>query len=207
MKFNLSLENINYIKINYEDSDGVRHCAKVAIKHLSSVDILACMKYEKFVSIPFPQDVTVNFACDSALYQAKTTLKYVDRDDTYIFFTIKLPDDIVYKQNREYFRVKMDDSVLLRFDGLVIPARICDISAGGIKVRLDESIQFPENIVIDILFKTGEIKTKAKFIRLDDEEEMITVSFEFENLSDTNRDIISQKCIQKQLEDRRKALM
>lgn len=207
MKFNLSLENINYIKINYEGSDGVGHCAKAAIKRLSSVDILACMKYENFVSIPFPQEVTVNFACDNALYQAKTILKFVDNDDTYIFFTIKLPDDIVYKQNREYFRVKMDDSVLLRFDDIVIPSRICDISASGIKVKLDKIIQFPENIMIDILFKTGEIKTKAKFIRLDKGDEMITASFEFENLSDSNRDIIAQKCIQKQLEDRRKALM
>lgn len=207
MKFNLSLENINYIKITYRDPEGVGHVAKAVIKQLSSVDILACMKYEDSVKIPYPQDVQVSIACDNALYKANTTLKFVESDDLYVYFTLKLPQDIEYKQNREFFRVKMDESVLIRFKDTVIPSRIYDISANGIKVKLDKSIQFPEEVMLDILFSTGEIKTKAKFIRQDNEEGIAKASFEFENMSETNRDIIAQKCIQKQLEDRRKALM
>ena len=87
MKFNLSLENINYIKITYRDPEGVGHVAKAVIKQLSSVDILACMKYEDSVKIPYPQDVQVSIACDNALYKANTTLKFVESDDLYVYFT------------------------------------------------------------------------------------------------------------------------
>ena len=207
MKFNLNLENINYIKIVYNDSDGVGHYAKAAIKRLGEKEIFACMKYEKELRVPLPQEVSISFACDNALYSAKTTLKLVENEDPYVYFTLNTPQELEYQQNREYFRVKMEEDVLLSFAGTVMPCKIYDISANGIRLKLDKDIQIPENVMIDILFSSKNVKTKARFIRTDKEDGIIKASFTFVNISESSRDIISQKCIQKQLNDRRRALM
>ena len=94
MKFNLNLENINYIKIVYNDSDGVGHYAKAAIKRLGEKEIFACMKYEKELRVPLPQEVSISFACDNALYSAKTTLKLVENEDPYVYFTLNTPQEL-----------------------------------------------------------------------------------------------------------------
>ncbi len=207
MKFNLNLENINYIKIVYNDSDGVGHYAKAVIKRLGEKEIFACMKYEKELRVPLPQEVSISFACDNALYSAKTTLKLVENEDPYVYFTLNTPQELEYQQNREYFRVKMEEDVLLSFAGTVMPCKIYDISANGIRLKLDKDIKIPENVMIDILFSPKNVKTKARFIRTDKEDGIIKASFTFVNISESSRDIISQKCIQKQLNDRRRALM
>ena len=207
MKFNLNLENINYIKIVYSDSAGVGHYAKVAIKRLGEKEIFACMKYEKELQISIPQEVSISFACDNALYTAKTTLKMVENDDPYIFFTLKTPDEIEYRQNREYFRVKMNEDVILSFSGTVLPCKIHDISANGIRLCLDKEIEIPENVMINILFPQRNVKTKAKYVRIDKEDDILKASFYYINLSEHDRDIISQRCIQKQLSDKRRSIL
>ena len=207
MKFNLNLENINYIKIIYTDSDNVGHYAKAAIKRLGEKEIYACMKYEKELKVPAPQEVSISFACENALYTAKTTLKFVENQDPYVFFTLKTPDEIEYQQNREYFRVRIDGDAILSFPGTVMPCKIYDISANGVRLKLDKSIQIPEIVMIDILFSPKEVKTKAKFIRTDNEDGIIKASFTFIDIPEASRDIISQKCIQKQLSDKRKTFM
>lgn len=207
MKFNLNLENINYIKIVYSDSAGVGHYAKAAIKRLGEKEIFACMKYEKELRISIPQEVSISFACDNALYTAKTTLKMVENEEPYIFFTLKTPEEIEYRQNREYFRVKMNEDVILSFGGTVLPCKIHDISANGISLKLDKEMQIPENVMLDILLTPKNIKTRAKYIRTDKEDGILKASFTFVNISERSRDLISQKCIQKQLQDKRKTLM
>lgn len=207
MKFNLDLENINYIKIVYNDSDGTGHCAKAAIKRLGEKEIFACMKYERELKLALPQEIAISFACDNALYNAKTVLKMVENDDPYIYLTIKTPEEIEYQQNREYFRVRMQESAILTFDKTVAACKIYDISANGIRLILDNDIQIPQEVMIDILFSPKDVKTKAKFIRKDNEDGILKASFMFVNISETNRDIISQICIQKQLKDKRRSLM
>lgn len=207
MNFNLNLDNIKYIKIIYQDSSGNTHCAKASVKSLSEREISACAKFEEPLHIKTPQDISLSIVCENGLYRTTTPLKCIENKDPYVFFIIKTPAGLEYQQNREYFRVQMQEDVLLSFAGKVIPCKMYDISANGIRVQLKEKIDMPENVMLDILFSPKSIKTKAKYIRTDDEDNILKASFYFINLSDTNRDIISQKCIQKQLQDKRNALM
>lgn len=207
MKFDLSLDEIKYIKVKYLDSDSVGHIARATIKRLNEREIFACVKLIDNTKILFPQEVEISFACDNALYKANTCLKSVENDDPYVYLIFKTPTELEYQQNREYFRVRMDENVLLSFNGNVIPCKIYDISASGIKLRLDNDIVIPQKVTLNIMFSPKNVNTQAKFIRIDEEEGVRTASFAFENMTESNRDIISQKCIQKQLNDKRRSLL
>ena len=105
MKFNLNLDNINYIKIVYKDRDENTCCTKAAIKNMSEREIFACAKFEEGLNIQTPQEISLSFVCENGLYRTNTTLKYLEKDAPYIFFGIKTPLGLEYQQNREYFRV------------------------------------------------------------------------------------------------------
>lgn len=207
MKFNLNLDNINYIKIVYKDRNDSACCTKAAIKHIGEREIFACAKFEDGINIKTPQEVSLSFICDNGLYRTTTTLKYTEYRDPYVFFTLHTPIGLEYQQNREYFRVRMDEDALLSFKSgiksYILPCKVHDISANGVRLELKEPISEPDEIVIDLLFKPRSIKTEAKFIRFDEEDGILKASFQFVNMPESDMDIISQKCIQKQLEYKR----
>ncbi len=207
MKFDLNLESINYIKIIYNDKNDIGHCTKAAIKQLNAREIFACIKSEKFLAIPAPQEVSVSFACNNGIYTTITTLKSVENREPFIYFTLKTPQEIQYSQNREYFRVKMSEDAILSFSGTVLACKVYDISANGIRLCLDKEIEIPENVMINILFPQRNVKTKAKYVRIDKEDDILKASFYYINLSEHDRDIISQRCIQKQLSDKRRSIL
>ncbi len=203
MKFNLNLDNINYIKIVYKDKSDTVCCTKAAIKNMNERDIYACAKFENNLFLNTPQEVALSFVCENGLYRTSTTLKYIENDGSYTFFAMKTPVGIEYQQNREYFRVKMDEDAIISFGNETIPCKIHDISANGVRLILLRKVEIPEEADLDLLFAPKGIKTKAKFIRFDNEDNVPKVSFEFLGMTDSDRDFISQKCIQKQLEYKR----
>ena len=207
MKFNLNLDSINYIKIVYKNHNGFTCCTKAAIKYMGEREITACAKFDYGLLIDTPQDVMLSFVCDNGLYRTTTVLKYISNEEPYIFFTLSTPSGLEYQQNREYFRVGMKEDVLLCFEGNIIPCKTHDLSASGVRLVLAEKIDIPENVVIDMLFKPKSVKAKAKFIRYDDEDDVLKASFKFIGLPESEVDIISQICIQKQLEYKRNSLM
>ena len=203
MKFNLNLDNINYIKIVYKDRDENTCCTKAASKNMSEREIFACAKFEEGLNIQTPQEISLSFVCENGLYRTNTTLKYLEKDAPYIFFGIKTPLGLEYQQNREYFRVRMEEDVILTFDKISIPCKVHDISANGIRVILPKKLDLPEEVMLDILFSPKNVRTKAKFIRTDNEDNTLKASFEFVGMSEADMDLISQKCIKKQLEYKR----
>lgn len=207
MKFNLEVENIKYLKIVYKDKNDVGHITKAAVKSVSEREIIACAKFEDGLNINTPQDVSLSFVCENGLYKAFSQLKYIENAAPYVLFAIKTPDEIEYRQSREYFRVKMDANVLLSFGNNSVSCKIYDISANGIRLKLNEEIEIPKRVKLDILFADKEVKTDAEYIRTDNEDGILKASFCYKNLAENIRDIISQKCIQKQLIDKRNALM
>ena len=207
MKFNLNLDNINYIKIVYRDAQDTTCCSKAAIKHMGEREILACAKFEDMPVIKTPQEVTLSFVCDNGLYRTNTTLKYVNNNDPYTYFALQTPEGLEYQQNREYFRVHMEEDALLSFEGKVIPAKTHDISPNGVRLILPEKMKIPEDVIIDLLFQPKSIKAKAKFVRYDNEDEILKASFYFVGLPESEVDAISQICIKKQLEYKRSSLM
>lgn len=207
MKFNLNAENIKYLKIVYKDKNDVGHITKAAVKRIDEREIMACAKFEDDLYIKTPQEVSLSFVCENGLYKTNTQLKYIENDEPYIFFFLCTPEGVEYQQNREYFRVKMDDNVILSLGEKAVSCKIYDISANGIRLKLNEDIQIPENVKLDILFSSSEVKINAQYIRTDKEDGILKASFSYKDISENIRDIIVQKCIQKQLEDKRKTLM
>ena len=166
-------------------------------------EIFACAKFEDNLFLDTPQEVSLSFVCENGLYRTSTTLKSIENDAPYIFFVMKTPVGIEYQQNREYFRVKMDEDAIISFDKETIPCKIHDISANGVRLILLRKVDIPEEVNLDLLFPEKELKIKSKFIRFDTEDNIPKVSFEFLGITDSERDFISQKCIQKQLEYKR----
>lgn len=211
MKFNLNTENINYLKFTYKDKDNFAHCIKAAIKFIGEYEILACTKAESTVYIDTPQEINLGIACDNGLYTAKTTLKKTEEKDSYLLFSILKPEEMDYQQNREYFRVKFqeDANIIYQCEGeeKKISAIIYDISANGVRIELDEQINFPEQVKLLLFLPQKNIDIQAKYIRNDDEDQIIKASFQFIDISQSDLDYISQICLRKQIEDRRKNLL
>ena len=207
MKFNLNLDNINYIKIVYKDRQDSTCCTKAAIKRMGEREIFACAKFEDGLNIQTPQDILLSFVCDNGLYRTTTTLKYIENDEPYTFFTLKTPEGLEYQQNREYFRVRLEEDAILSYNHNILPCKVHNISANGIRLILPEKIDNLDEVSINILFKPRDVKTKAKFVRFDDEDGILKASFKFVDIAENDMDIISQKCIQKQLEYKRNSVM
>ena len=110
MKFDINIENVNYLKINYRDKNDFAHCIKSAIRLISESEILASAKFEDNINITAPQEIELSIACDNGLYKTKAKLKRIEFEDPYILFSIKKPEEMEFLQNREYFRVKIQEN-------------------------------------------------------------------------------------------------
>ena len=210
MQFNLNIDSINYIKFVYKDAEGATKCTKAAIKRMGEREIFACAKFEKEPKIKTPQNISLSFVCENGLYRTNTILKYIEKDEPYMFFGITTPKGIEYQQNREYFRVKMAEDAVLSFEKdnnmTVLRCKTYDISASGVRLIIDEPISQPNEVNINILFSSYEVKLKAEFVRFDNDDDILKASFKYTDISEKSRDVISQKCIQRQLEYKRNSL-
>lgn len=207
MKFNLNQDSINYIKIAYKDADDSSYSIKAAVKSIGEREITACTKFEDGLYIKTPRDINLSIICETGLYKTTTTLKYIENVPPYTVFYLETPQGLDYQQNREYFRVKLCEDVIMSYmqdNNIVrIPLKSYDISANGIRLQVDKTIQGLDEVSLDILFSPKNVKVRAKLIRIDDEDNIKKASFKFLNIQESDMDIISQICIQKQLEYKR----
>ena len=203
----LNSEDIKYIKFNYVDTENNKKEIKASVKTYNEKNIFACAKFDNNLTLKTPQDISLKFVCKGGIYKSNSILNSIEKDEPYIFFNIRTPQALTFSQEREYFRVKMENKVILNFDDKSYECDIYDISASGIKIILPKNIDIKDDVELNILFNRDNVKTKAKLVRKDIEKNIILVSFYYINLKETNLDIISQKCIQKQLEDRKNKLL
>ena len=209
MKFDLNLENTNYIKITYKDKEGFAHCIKSAIKLINDFEIQASAKQENKLNIETPQEVEIGIAFDNCLYKAKSILKRVEQAEEFLIFYIKKPEETEYQQKREFFRVRLQEDANIIFETenesvTKLSALTYDISANGVRIELENKYAFPQRVRILLFLSEKTIDAKAKYIRTDEDEGVIKASFQFENISESDLDYISQICFKKQLEERRK---
>ena len=208
MRFNLNLDSINYVKLLWQDLQGAPCCRKTAIKFMGETEMCLCTTCEDDeFRIKTPQNVTVSFACDNGLYRTMVELIHSELRNSYVYFTLKTPEGLEFQQNREYFRVKMTEKAILSFkqnnEIKRVPSTTFDISANGVKLVIPEKYDNLEEVLINIMFDTRDFKSKARFVRYDDEDGVLKASFQFVELPNNDVDFISQKCIQKQLEYKR----
>lgn len=212
MKFNLNLDNINYVKLLWQDINGIPYCRKAAIKFMGDKEMCLCTKFEgKGFRILTPQVVTVSFACENGLYRTTDELKSYEIRDSYVYFTLATPQGLEFQQNREYFRIKLAEKAQLSFrvnnEIRRIDCTTHDISANGIRLLVPEKIENLNDVLIRVAFKKREFRAKAKFVRFDDEDNLLKASFTFIELPTNEMDFISQTCIQKQLEYKRNSVL
>ena len=206
MQFNLSLENIKYTKIVYKDREENTRFIKAAIRSMNENELFACAKFEDGLDIQTPQEVSVSFICENGLYRTNTILKSFQNEEPYVFLFLQVPQGIEYQQNREYFRVKMNENVIVKFNNSVKTCKLYDISANGVRLVLDENTTFYENVELNILFDKNNVTAKARYVRTDNDDNILKASFYFTKISDNDVDFIAKKCIQIQLSNRRNSV-
>lgn len=210
MKFNFELEDIKYIKISYKDSFGNTNSIKAAIKNVNNREITACSKFENNLKINTPQEITLSIVSKDGIYKTNTILKSAEEDEPYIFFFLDTPQGFEYEQNREFFRVQINincDYIVKQNDDIIkINSETVNISANGICIKTPSLIISEENTHICFSISDKTIKTNVKYIRSEKTNDGYLVSFSYVNLSEADRDLISQTCIKKQLEQKRNSL-
>lgn len=206
MKFSFKLEEIKYIKISYKDSEGFADSFKGAIKVINDKEIIACTKFKDDFDIEIPQEIDFSVICNDGIYKTKTILKSTKNEEPYVFLTLQTPVGIEYQQNREYFRVPAQYSCIYRIKENEYSATTSDISANGVSIVLPNHI-ISENLSELIINIDGvQIFTQVQYIRSEKFDNDYKISFKFEKISELDRDFISQVCIKKQLEEKRKSL-
>lgn len=210
MKFNLNLNDIKYVKILYKNELGNPSSTKAALKRANEHEFLACTKFEDGLNIETPQTITLSIICNDGLYRTKTELKKIENDEPYTFFVLAPPSGIEYQQNREYFRVAVGfDCIFSAWskDGDInIKAKTYDISANGVSIITKEDIAPIGDSDLSVLINGIEIRSRVRFVRSEKINDEYKHSFFFTNISNNDRDFISQVCIKKQLEAKRNSI-
>lgn len=211
MKFSLNLEEIKYVKILYKDIENKPCIRKAALKYINEKEVLACVKYENNIHIETPQEITLSFICNDGLYRTKTILNSVENDEPYTFFIIQSPSGIDYQQNREFFRVTTSINCTYYVhteDNIInLPATTYDISANGISIDIETPIIPQKDAGIIIEINGQKINTKIRFVRKEQINNSYRLSFFYTDITETDRNHISQFCIKKQLEHKRNSIM
>jgi c-di-GMP-binding flagellar brake protein YcgR len=212
MNFNFKLEEIKYTKLLYTDSEGQQSSAKIIIKSFNNHEIFAYSKFdESLLNIDKAKEVKLNMVCNDGLYSSKTVIKKIEDSYPYIFFVLKTPENVFHEQKREYFRVnvKYDCVCEVTVDGgkREFRTETVDLSANGVLIILPALINYYDSITLLIGVEGRVISIQARLVRA----EMLALnsyktSFTFVKISRQDQDYISQVCIKKQLEDKRKSV-
>ena len=153
------------------------------------------------------QEVTLKFICKDGVYKTETFLKSIENDNPYIVFVLKTPENIIYEQNREFFRISVKyDCLCYTEDGNNCSGKIMNFSANGVCIEFPKAFIISKNVKLQLFIENKNIEVLAKYIRSNFKADSYLVSFNFTKISEKNRDYISQICIKKQLEEKRNSL-
>ena len=209
MKFNLNLDDIKYIKILYKDINANPCTTKAAIKSVNQREIIACARFEDGLELETPQEIILSIVCKDGLYRTKTKLKSIDNAEPYIFFALETPQNVEYQQNREYFRVLAEYNCIYTITSenqiKKFTTHTYDISANGVSIVMPVHEISTDDADIEIDFNNIKIAAKIKYVRSEKLEDGYKLSFTYSGISNLDRDFISQVCIKKQLEQKRKS--
>ena len=206
MKFNLKAEEINYATISYKDNLGSLCTVTVDIKKIDSNYILANAKFKEDLLIPTPQEVLLQFICGDGIYHAKSNLLSIKNETPYTIFTINIPEKTEHQQNREFFRVSAKYECLYRIGESEFNTHTNNISANGVNILVASEEQAKNITEIILKINNTYITTSVIYFRKTVLQDKILASYKFNKLSEKNRELITQACLQKQIEDRRKSL-
>ena len=87
-----------------------------------------------------------------------------------------------------------------------IPATTYDLSANGISIDIETALIPQEDASIILEINSKQIKARVRFVRKEQIPGGYRLSFFFANISESDRDLISQFCLKKQFEQKRNSL-
>lgn len=211
MKLILDLEEIKYIKITIPTDKENSITVRAAIKNINEREIIACTKYDTNINPNAPLEIVLSIVADDGIYRTKTCLKSFEHDGPYTFMYLETPDNIEYQQNREYFRVPMvcecNYKVIANGEKLEFNAKTVDISANGVSIYSPELFISSTDNELIININGRKVQTKARYIRSERFGDAYRISFAYTNITESDRDVISQACLAKQLEEKRNKLV
>ena len=207
MKFNLNMEDIKYLKILYSDENNHPSSIKVAMKKVDEYRLTACIKAEDEMKIRTPQEITLSIICGEGLYRTQTRLISTSYEQPYLYLFMDTPIGLEYQQNREYFRVSAAFNasyyVNVNDEFKNYTTQTFDISANGVSIILPEHAVSEDDAEIDMMVNEKIVHAKIRYIRSEKTDGGYKISFTYSDISNRDRDYISQICIKKQLEDKR----
>lgn len=210
MKFSLKRADINYATISYKDNNNSPCTTRIGIKELDSSIILATAKFKDDFFVITPQEVLLKFVCDDGIYHAKTDLISFFNEIPYVFFRLSTPQEVEYQQKREFFRVVAQYDCIFKLKNndteSDYKSKTIDVSAGGISILVPSEAIAKSISEITLKINNNYIKTKVIYVRSSNFDNSVKASFQFNNITDKDREFITQACLQKQLEERRKTL-
>ena len=210
MKFNFETKDINYIKISYIDAEDNLYSIKAILKEVNKTSILVCIKSNEQLNLLKQQDVKVNIVCKDGLYQADSKIISIEEDVPYNFIRLEKPEDVDYLQNREYFRINAVYPCLYKVNQENInrdfETQTIDISANGVSIFMPIFVKSEPSSHLELNIENKKLKIKAQYVRIEKWEDGYKISFSYNNISESDRDYISQICLKKQLEEKRKHL-
>ncbi len=210
------LSRLQCIKMAYTDLDEMSREIKTEVKYLGDKYITVFFKCEEDFNINYPQQVYLRFICDGTVYAADSALLGIKRTNTYVFLTLESPKELVIRQNRRYYRIKLDRVCILLATNNedhceAYMSRTIDISAGGVLLYKMESMydnspitMEPNNYkcynIVLILGLNTILKLSARYVRHEQTEKGYKCAFEFMDVSEKERDMLCKFVAQEEVE-------
>ena len=213
---------IKKILVTYTDLNNTKNEIEVNRDAIGEKFISVYFLYNENFEINYPQQITLKFVTEEALYIIETELKDIIREKNLIYFTIKSPPQIERRQQRLYYRLNMTKNVIIfandknSENGMAMSlAKIINLSAGGVKVgnleplfqddMTDIKLSMYKNFYIILILNSKTlIRLKANFSRY---EKTTTGNsqycFNFNNQRDKDIDVISKFIIVEQINQKK----
>jgi len=121
---------------------------------------------------------------------------------------IKIANPVKHRflQRRKYTRIKFVEDIELVYENQTFKARTLDLSAGGMKIRTNENLDIDKEYKVVIkLSNEQEVKCKYQLIRVERSDEgYYTISGRYTQLTNIDKMILIQYCMQKEMENQNK---
>lgn len=159
------------------------------------VELAAKNKYEEEESVEL-----FTMTPNGQLY-FETIVKEVKENIISIWFPISYK----YLQRREFSRINLERNIILKLTkDKEIPAKIIDISAGGLKIITKEQLQLLKKYEININIENKPICVNFEPIRTETNDNTFISSGRFKDISSFDRISLVQYCFRKQIENSNK---
>jgi c-di-GMP-binding flagellar brake protein YcgR len=134
------LSKLRYVKVIYTGLDCRLHEIKADVKFIGDVLISLYFKRSDDFDIKCPQDVTLKFVTQDAMYLALALLQEVNKSEGMVYFSVIPPRKMIKRQNRKYSRVELDRSCVLVVNdetgkSTTYLSEAVNISASGILIK------------------------------------------------------------------------